>query len=469
MEIKEAKISGLQHTYKVLIPAEHIEQKVKDKLEATGRKAKIPGFRPGKAPLQVIQQRYETSVRPDVLRDLLSETVRKMIDNKKLRPAIKPEVKIDAYTEGQSLECTIEIEVLPDIKEIDLKSIQFEKLVSSIEDYQVMEHLQVLASDNKETKKLDKSRPVRKGDTVDIDFSGRTLEGPIKDGSGKGVHLEIGSGTFIPTFEEQLIGMKAGDEKTIEVVFPKDYSSKQLAGKEAHFVVKVHDVLQTVEPELDDAFAKRLNFKNLEELKNLMKTSLEKENEKMTFLLMKKQILDQLDKVKIDLPQSLVEAEFKLIWQEYLAEDEHDHEHCEDESCTHEDHKNGKKVKKTGPKDKLAHEAQRKIYREIAERRVKLGLLLAEIGLKHKVEVTRDELQEAIFNQARRFPGEEKKVLDYFQQNPQALHQLRAPIFEDKVIDVISQHASVKEKQISQKKLEEAVKAITEGDDVPVK
>lgn len=462
MEIKEEKVSGLQHTYKVFISAESIEQKVKDKLEATGRKVKIPGFRPGKAPLQVIQQRYESSVRPDVLHDLLNDTVHKIIDQKKIRPASKPELKVDQYEEGQSLECTIEIEVLPEIKNIDLKSIQFDRLVAAVDDQQVMERLQVLASDNKETRKVDTPRPAKKGDTVDIDFNGRTLAGPIQGGSGKGVHLELGSGTFIPGFEEQLIGMKANEEKTIEVVFPKDYQSKELAGQEAHFLVKVNDVLETIDAEVNDDFAKRLNFKDLEALKDLIKKSLERENTGMTFLLAKKQILDHLDKMKIDLPKSLVESEFKILWQDHLGEDDSEHDHCEDESCTHEDHKKTKKSKKESKKD--GDETERKIYHDLAERRVRLGLILAEIGLKHKVEVTQDELQQALFNQARRYPGEEKQVWDYYQKHPQALQSLRAPIFEDKVIELISQQATVTEKQVPQKKLEEAVKELTDGD-----
>jgi trigger factor len=465
MEIKEAKVSGLNHIYKVFIPAEQIEQKVKDKLEATGRKAKIPGFRPGKAPLQVIQQRYESSIRPDVLHDLLNDTVRKVIDDKKLRPAVKPELKVDKYEEGQSLECTIEIEVLPEIKEVDLKKIDCEKFVTAVDDKQVMEQLENLAKGNKETKKLDKPRAAKNGDTVDIDFNGRTLAGPINGGSGKGVHLELGSGSFIPGFEEQLIGMNAGDERTITVTFPKDYQAEELAGQEANFVVKVREVLETVAPKIDEEFAKRLNFKALDDLKNVIKNSIERENERMTFLLMKKQILDQLDKLKVELPQSLVEAEFKIIWQNHMEEEGHEHEHehdCDDDSCGHEDHKKDKKAKKGAKKDE--HEKDRKLYHDLAERRVRLGLLLAEIGVKHKVEVTRDELQSAIFNHARRFPGQEKKVLDYYQQNPQALQQLRAPIFEDKVIDVIAKNATVKEKKVSQKNLEDAVKEITEGD-----
>ncbi|NCP62053.1 MAG: trigger factor [Alphaproteobacteria bacterium] len=448
MEIKKDTVDGLKHTYQVSVAPEAIEMRVKSRILEAGKGAKIPGFRPGKAPLQILQQRYESNVRPEVIRALIDESYRKLLVEKKLRPAGQPQITVDSYDVNKALECTYEFEVLPEIQEIDLKKkVKLEKLTSDVEQKMVKDSLDRIAATNKTTEPLKKERAAQKGDTVFIDFEGRTKDGPISGGSGKGVSLELGSGYFIPGFEEQIEGMKKGQNKKIEVPFPEDYSAADLAGKDATFDCTLQDIHTSIVPKIDDAFCEKMGFKTLKELEDAIKAQLVAENERMSFLVAKKDVLDALDSEKIDLPKSLVENEVRQI-----TLPERSSEDLGDEG----DKKAPKKSKKETDEEKKMH--------KIAERRVRLGLILADIGNKNNVEVTNKELQQAIIDQARRYPGEEQKVMEYFQKNKEAQQSLRAPIFEDKVIALILSKADMKEKKVSQEVLEKAVKAVTEAE-----
>ncbi len=440
MEFKKETNDGLKHTYQVSVAPEEIEMRVKTRIMDSGKKAKIPGFRPGKAPLQILQQRYEASVRPEVIRAMIDETYRKVLVEKKLRPAGQPQITVDSYDTHEALVCTYEFDVLPVIKEIDIKKkVKLEKKVADVEPKMLDEALERIADSNKTTEPLSKERAAKKGDVVFIDFKGTTKDGPISGGSGTDVQLELGSGYFIPGFEEQIEGMKKGQDKKIKVSFPDDYSAADLAGKDATFECTLKDIHTSVKPKIDDAFCEKIGFKTLKELKEAIQKQLDAENERMSFLVAKKDVLDALDKEKFDLPSSLVDNELKQIIPQSA------------------DAKEGKKPSK----EEVAEE---KKMRPIAERRVRLGLILAEIGNKNKVEVTNKELQEAMIQQARNYPGEEQKVMEYFQKNRDAQQSLRAPIFEDKVIGMILDKADVKEKKISQSALEKAVKDVTEAE-----
>lgn len=444
MEIKKESITGLKHLYQVSVLPEIIELKIKNRLLEMGGKAKIPGFRPGKAPLIVLQQHYEASVRPEVVRGIIDDSYRQILKDKKLRPASYPEITVDSYAANQALECTYVFEILPEIQEIDLKKLPtVEHPTADVEDPMIEEVLQRIATTNKTTTPLSEERPCQKGDTVTIDFEGRTVEGPISGGSGKGIPLELGSGYFIPGFEEQLEGMAVGEHKTIQVTFPKDYSAKDLAGKKATFAVTLHKVEQTVIPKIGDDFAKKIGFGKLGDLKEAIKHQLESENARKSFLIAKKRILDILDGEKIDLPQNLVDHEMRQIQGE-------SHTHATPEE-------------KEGCHDCEEHSKNFEHHRPLAERRVRLGLILADIGNKNNIEVTSKEMQQAIVDQARRYPGEEKKVMDYFQKNTQAQNTLRAPIFEDKVIKMILEKGNIQQKKVSQKELEKIFKEIVEG------
>lgn len=440
MDIKKDSVDGLKHSYQVSVTPELIEMRVKTKILDAGKNAKIPGFRPGKAPLQVLQKRYESTARPEVIRAVIDETYRKLLADKKLRAANQPQITVDSYEVNQALVCTYEFEVLPDIKDIDLKkTVKVTKLSAKVDQTLIDEAVGRIADTNKTTKPIEKDRAAKKGDVVFIDFSGRTKDGPITGGSGKGVQLEIGSGYFIPGFEDQIIDMKKGQNKKIEVKFPDEYSAKDLAGKDATFECTLQDIHEAEKPKIDDAFCKNIGFESRKALDEAVEKQLQAENDRIAFTIVKKDILDALDKEKFDLPESLVESELQQIMPD-VPETDGD--------------------KKEAKKDKDEKEKMRKI----AERRVRLGLILADIGNKNKVEVTNKELHQAMIEQARRYPGEEQKVMDFFMKNTSAQQSIRAPIYEDKVIQVILDKSSVTEKTVSQKELEKAMQVISEAD-----
>jgi trigger factor len=452
MEIKKDSVEGLKHSYQISVAAEAIEMRVKTRLLEMGKGAKIPGFRPGKAPLQILQQRYESSARPEVLRKVIDESYHKLLADKKLRPATRPQITVDNYETNQALECTYEFEVLPQIKPIDLKkAIKCERLVADVDDKMIDNALTRIAENHKTSKSLAKERPAKMGDTLIVDFDGRTEDGPISGGSGKGIQLELGSNYFIPGFEEQLVGTNKGDHKTVKVDFPQDYSAKDLQGKKATFEVTVQDIQETVIPAIDEEYAQRIGFKELKELRDAVKMQLEAENKRMSFMVTKKSILDQLDKEKVDLPQSLIDSEVHQMDPEHQYHSHnHDHDHGDEhDSC---------------PVVKKGDSKEAEELFALAERRVRLGLILAEIGNSNNIEVTHKELQNAIIDQARRYPGQEKKVIEYFQKNPQAQQSLRAPIFEDKVMEYIIEQGNVTDKKVPLQELEAALKEIT-GDE----
>lgn len=450
MQFTEVKSEGLKKEYKVIVPKTHLDKRLNERLMSLGETAKIPGFRPGKAPLPILKQRYGKSVQGEVLEKSVQESIAELVKEKKVKPALRPDVKIDSFDEKKDLELTVSLEVMPDFDAPEIEKLTFERLACEPTAAELKESLTRIASGNAISEDIKKPRASKKGDVLIIDFEGSVDGELFKGGTAKGVSLELGSGSFIPGFEDQLIGKKADDDVEVKVTFPKDYHEKTLAGKEALFKTKVNKIQEKIVPEVNDEFAKKLGLESAEKLEDAVKKQLSDERNQMSFLVSKRSVLDTLaDKTKFEVPDGLVEAEFETIWKQY-------------ESQLGGDNDENSKANKPTKKEL---EADKKQYRDIAERRVRLGLVLAEIGRQYEVTVTSKELDQAIIETARRYPGQERQVVEHFKGNDQALANLRAPIFEDKVIRLILDKAKTKDKKTSLDDLTAAVKAVTEGEE----
>ncbi|TNE33177.1 MAG: trigger factor [Alphaproteobacteria bacterium] len=432
MQIKQTKDNALEKEFTVTMTAEEIAQRVDEKLQEIGQTMKIPGFRQGKVPLAVLKSRYGQSVLGEVLESAVNDSSMKAINENKIKPAMQPKIEVESFEEGKGLKYTMTVEVLPEIKLTDLKKLKLERHTAKPEKKTIDEALERIAKGNKVLEDVTEKRAAKKGDTVVIDFDG-TVDGEARPGmKGDGYALELGSGSFVDTFEDQLVGCKAGDKKTVTVTFPKNYGSEELAGKEAEFAVTVQKLQKAVLPKTDDEFAKKLGFDDLKALKTAVTEQIQADYDRLTRLHTKRQLLDILDDThKFDVPAGMLDSEYESILH-HLAHQDGSHHHGEE--CNHEVD---------------LSDSEKKEYREIAERRVKLGLVLAEIGRENKVEVSQGELQQAVINEARRYPGQEKQVFDYYQNTPQALEALRAPLYEEKIVDFILEICSVINTSIS--------------------
>lgn len=453
MEVKDLSVEGLEHKIQVSIPLELIEKRLLQRLEDHGKSLKISGFRPGKVPLPILRQRYGVAARMEVVEALIQETSNQVLNEKNIRPAFKPEINVTSQQEEQNVQYVMTVESLPKVAVPDLKKYKFSRLKAAVDRKSIDEAISRLREHNKQAKDLSADHKAEKGNVVIIDFDGEIVgEKKIEGGAGKEYALLLGSNSFIPGFEDQLIGVKAGDETTVEVTFPADYHSKDIAGKLAKFSIYVHKVQSMDLPELNDDFAKNIGFQQFSELEKAIEDQISDEYEKMSFLVSKRHVLDALaEDNKFASPKGLVENEFSIIWRELERENAHAESHEHTEECQHESHD----LEKPEVKEQ---------YQQIAERRVRLGLLLAEIGKEHKIEVTNKELERAVLEQARQYPGQEKQVFEYFRKDAQALASLRAPIFEDKVIKLILEKADVNQKDVTFEELEKAVKEITQGE-----
>lgn len=446
MNIVQNKKDELSAEYTVTMTAEEIASLIDERLQEIGKTVKMPGFRPGKVPMSMLKTKYGKAVMGEVLEKAVNDSSMQAINENNLRPAMRPKIEVKTFDEKEGLEYTMALELLPEIKLADLKTIKLEKLVAKPEDAQVQETLERIASSNKTSKEVEEKRAAKKGDIVVIDFDG-TVDGEAMPGmKAEGHHLELGSNSFIDNFEDQLVGMKSGDEKTIKVTFPKDYGAEHLQGKEAEFKVVVKELREPVEAKIDDDFAKNLGFEEVSKLKEAVAEQMQNEYDQLTRLTIKRALLDKLNEAHdFKVPAGMVEAEFEGIWKQVKGYD-HDHEHGE--HCNH-DH------------DVSEDEGDKEEFRDIALRRVKLGLVLAEIGRLNNIEVTNQELQQAVINEARRYPGQEKQVFEYYQSNPQALESLKAPVYEEKVVDFILESATLSERQVT---IDELTKASEEAE-----
>ncbi len=435
MKVTEQKAEGLKKKYQVVIEHKDFEEKVEQKLNDVAKNVKLPGFRPGKAPKEMLKQKYRTSVMGEALDEIVRDAADQVVKENKLKLALRPNISITKFDEGKDIEFDIEAEILPEIKVGDFSEIKIEKLMAEVPAEEVEKALQYIVSSRRETAKIeDAAHQAAKGDTLIIDFVGSIDGVEFPGGKGNDYPLELGSGTFIPGFEDQLIGAKAGDKVEVKVKFPEDYHAKELAGKDSVFAVTVKEMREPKAVELNDEFAKSIGEESLDSLKESIKNRIKADYENTSKLKLKRNLLDKLDEAyKFDVPESLVEEEFKSIEAQYKRAKELN------QLDEHE---------KTTPEEELMKE-----YKKIAERRVKLGLLLSEVGAEAKVTVTTDDLNKAIMNEAKKYPGQEKAVFDFYLKNAKAVEALRAPVFEEKIIDFVLDKVKVEEKTVSVEEL----------------
>ncbi|MGR3594222.1 MAG: trigger factor [Limimaricola soesokkakensis] len=438
MQVTETLNDGLKRGYKITLPAAELDAKVQEKLVEAQPEVAMKGFRKGKVPLSLLKKQFGPRVLGEAMQESIDGALSNHLEESGDRPAMQPEVKManDDWKEGDDVEVTVSYEKLPEIPETDFSDISIERLKVSADDAAIDEALGNLAETAQNFE--DKDGAAEEGDQVVIDFVGKIDGEAFEGGAAEDYPLVLGSNSFIPGFEDGLKGVKAGDDKNVEVNFPEDYQAKNLAGKAAVFECKVKAVKAPQKAELDDELAKKFGAEDLASLKAQIAERLEAEYSGASRAVAKRKLLDILDeKVSFDLPPSLVEAEANQIAHQ-LYHEEHPEDHGHDHG----------KIEPTEEHVKLA------------ERRVKLGLLLAEIGQKADVKVTDQELTQAILNQARQYRGQERQFFEFVQQNPQMRQQIQAPIFEDKVIDHIFEQAKVEEKEVSKEDLQKAVEAL---------
>ena len=435
MKIKELKAEGLSHTYAVTVPKEDLESKLEAKIKEMQPQVTLKGFRPGKVPASHIRKMFGQSIMKDVVEETVNETSQQAINDNKLRPAGQPQIDMRAngedVTKGKAdLEYQLTVESIPEFEPVEPDTLKFTRLTHEADDKELEEEIAKLGEGQKSYKKKAKTAKAKKGDAVLIDFVG-TVDGEAFDGGAmEGHQLVLGSGTFIPGFEDQLVGVKAGDELDVKVTFPEPYQAADLAGKDAVFATKVIEVQGEKDAVIDDDFAQKFGLADLEALKAAVSEQYNSQLELQSRMKLKRAILDELDKKhNFDLPPQMVEAEFGNIWQQVQAEKE----------AGQLDEDDAKKTDKQLEKD----------YRKIAERRVRLGLVLAEMGQKQEIQISNEELQQAMIAEARQYPGQEQQVIEFYQKNPQAIAQLRAPIYEEKVVDLIIEKAKVTDKKVT--------------------
>jgi trigger factor len=429
MQVTEVAADGLRRHYRVVVPAEEIESRVTSRLQGLAKRVRVPGFRPGKAPLGLLKAQYGKSVMGEVLEQAVDEGAKKAISDHELKPALRPKIEVTSFDEGKSLEFDVQLEVLPEVPQVDTTAIALTRLVCAVDEARVADALDRLAKARQQYRAPEPARPAREGDRVALDFEGSVDGQPFEGGKGTDVPLTLGGRTMIPGFEEQIAGMAAGESRTIEVTFPADFPNDQLKGKAASFAVTVKKVEEPVPVTVDDAFAKEVGVDDLAALQRTMRERIEQEYRGVARGRMKRQLLDHLaEAYPFEVPPGMVEMEFEAIWKQLQREME----------------QQGQSFASLGESE----EASRAEYRAIADRRVRLGLILSDIGTRNGIKVEAQELQQAVMREAMRFPGQEKKVFDFYQSNPGALEQLRAPIFEDKVVDFIFSLAKVEERAV---------------------
>ena len=454
MQVSETLNEGLKRKLSVTIPAADLNSRLDAKLEELKGQANIKGFRPGKVPLAHIRKMFGRSAMSEVMTDAINSTVSETLDQREERAAAQPKVDlpddqavINEVLDGKAdLAFEVEYEVLPKVELADVKGLKLVKPVVEITDEELdAEVKRVFAQNRGYTDKGDEG-VVEQGDRLGLSFVGKIDGVAFPGGTSDHAHLTVGSGEFIPGFEEQLVGMKKGETREINVTFPADYQNAELAGKEATFEVSILHVDGPNQGDLDDEFAQRLGLENLEALRSAVKSQMEAALQSMARQHLKRQVLDALDEShKFDVPAQLVDAEFNTIWGRVQHEVESHGRSFEDEGTT--------------------EEAAKEQYRTIADRRVRLGLVVAEIGNTNEVQVTDEEHQQALIAEVRRFPGQEQQVYDYYRKNPQALAGLRAPVFENKVVDFIIDAAEVTEQKMDREELAKLIQA--DEDEVP--
>jgi len=440
MQVTENTSDGLKREIQIVVGSDELEERLMSRLNELKDQVSIKGFRPGKVPVGHLRRVHGRTVMAEIVRDTVNETSQKALEERDERPATQPEISFgdeaaeleDLVAGKTDLSYTMSFEVVPQMEIMDFSKLALERMVVEVEDSEIDEAVQRIATQHRDFEAKDGKAEM--GDRVTIDFVGTVDGEPFEGGTANDAPLELGSGSFIPGFEEQLVGIADGEQRTVTARFPEDYPVETLAGVTADFAVTAKEVAAPKEVAIDDEFAKRLGLQSLEELRDNIKQQIASEYEKVTNERIKRQVLDAIDENHaMDLPEALVEQEFNLIWERVNEEMKRAEQTFEDEGTT--------------------EEAAKEDYRKISDRRVKLGLVLGEVGREQEIEVADEEVNQALMERVRQFPGQEQMVYDLYQKNPAAIAELRGPIFEQKVVDYIVTLAKVTDKTVSRDEL----------------
>jgi trigger factor len=518
MQVTETSAEGLKREFKITVPATEVEDQISRRLGEIGQSVRIPGFRPGKVPLPLLRKRYGPAVRHEVLESTVQGSSAEAMREQNLRPALPPRVEIVSAAEGADLEYKMSVELLPDMPEPDFADLGIERLVAEVPEEDIDRAVERIAESQRKTEPVE--RPAENGDIVVVDFVGRTGDVEFPGGKGENVSIELGAGRFIPGFEDQIIGAKSGEDRTVTVTFPADYGAPDLAGKDAVFEVKVKEVCQRLPAAVDDSLAEAVGLENLAELRQEVRQRMQSDYDSVARQRVKRALLDKLaERYDFPVPPGMVEMEFNTIWQQHESETEgrqqmaarqaggdasegpvdaaaliapeetalegssdrspasseaekpeaHEHEPATHHATPHpgsteepldaaaviapeetalEGASDSEPAASDEDEEKLKEE-----YRRIAERRVRLGLLLAEAGRSNNITVTQEELNQALAQEARRHPGYERQVIEFYRKSPEAINNLRAPIFEEKVVDFILELAKPAERKVTPQEL----------------
>ncbi len=430
MKFKELESKGLNKKYNVTIAATDFANAIDKKLEEIAKNAKLPGFRAGKAPKSMITQKYRSSILGEVLDDMIRDATNQLMAETKIRPAMTPDIKLEKFEDGKDIDFIVETDILPEITLGDFSKISLTKYVAKVPEEEVEKAVKYMAESRRETVKVEDDREAQKGDIVVIDFVGSIDGNEFEGGKGNAYPLELGSGSFIPGYEDQLVGHKAGETVEVKVTFPKEYHAANLAGKDAVFITTIKELRTKKEAEVNDELAKAMGAKDVADMKAKIEARIAEDYDATSRIKLKRDLLDALDKeYKFEVPQKLIDAEYTAIEKQY--KDAKAQGRLDEED------------KKRNEKDILAE------YKEIALRRVKLGLLLSEIGSSAKLTLTSEDINNALIAEAKRYPGQEQAVFNYYMKNKNALESLRAPAFEEKIVDHILGLAKITEKEVS--------------------
>lgn len=460
MQVTETAADGLKREYTITVPAGDLEQEITRRLGEIGQQVRLPGFRPGKVPMQILRTRFGPSVRGEVLQNTLQASSAEAISERKLRPALPPKVDIVSADEGADLEYKMAIELLPEIPEPSFAELDIERLVVEVPEEEVDGAIERIAEQQRKSEVVE--RPAENGDILIVDVEGRIGEKEIPGAGGKDRPIVLGAGSSIPGFEDQLVGATAGEQRKVRVTFPADYAVADLAGKDADFDVDVKEVRRRLPIAIDDELGQAVGLENLAELRQELRQRLQRDYDAASRLHLKRSLLDKLaEGHDFPVPPGMVDLEFDNIWRQYEASRETPPMVAGPEVIPAAGEAGAEAIPSATDGDAVPtaagpgqnDDAARAEYRRLAERRVRLGLLLAEVGRQNNITVTPDEVNQAITREARRHAGYERQVLDFYRQNPGAIDTLRAPIFEDKVIDFIVELAKIGERKVTPREL----------------
>jgi len=445
MQVTEINAEGLKRDFKVVIPASEIDENVNTRLSEIAKTAQLPGFRPGKAPVALLRKKYGHAVMGEILEKSVGDSSQRVIRDNDLKPAVRPKIEVTKFDEGGDLEFSMTVEVFPAVEPTDFTKIKLERETVAVDEKEIEESLRRIAESNRTSEPVAADRKSKSGDVVVIDFVGKIDGNAFPGGAAEGYKLELGSGDFVPGFEDRLIGAGKGDRVEVNVTFPEDYGAEDLAGKAAVFDVDVKDIEETKPAEISDELAKKLGKENLEDLKTAVREEHGRRYKEFSRNKLKRALLDELDAAHaLELPQGLIDQELHSIDAQFME------------------------YRKSNPDDDddSTEEERRAEFLEMAERRVKLGIVLSEIGRRNNVEIKQEDVNRAMLEQARQFPGEEERMIDFLQKNPRAMERVAAPVYEDKVIDFILEAATITDKRVS---VEELMKSAEENEDKAVR